>query len=168
MVKKKICLFLINVTVAPPHAKHISHQLYYLLWHNKTPHGKSRKEEVAQLSKTEKSKEKWIIIFFFTTERFLAGLSCEEGESPEALWNEWLDWGLFNWLPCSGCSFLKADSRKERHLLESVWRGRRHNRGAARCRSQPERARDLQVLERDFRRARDKKATKLDYETQHI
>lgn len=37
-----------------------------------------------------------------TTERFLAGLSREEGESPEVLWNEWLDWGLFNWLLWSG------------------------------------------------------------------
>lgn len=30
-------------------------------------------------------------------ERFLTGLSWD-GESPEVLWNEWLDWRLFNWL----------------------------------------------------------------------
>lgn len=33
-----------------------------------------------------------------TIERFLAGLSCVEGESVGAFWNEWLDWGLFSWL----------------------------------------------------------------------
>lgn len=43
-----------------------------------------------------------------TTERFLAGLSCE-GESPGVLRDEWLDWGLFNWLLWSGWSFLKKD-----------------------------------------------------------
>lgn len=42
-----------------------------------------------------------------TIERFLAGLSCEEGESVGAFWNEWLDWGLFNWLLWCCWSFLK-------------------------------------------------------------
>lgn len=48
-------------------------------------------------------KLRWI-----TTERVLAGLSCE-GESPGGLWNEWLDWGLFSWLLWSGWSFLRKD-----------------------------------------------------------
>lgn len=47
---------------------------------------------------------RWVI----TTERLLAGLSWE-GESPGVLWNEWLAWGLFNWLLWSGWSFLKTD-----------------------------------------------------------
>lgn len=42
-----------------------------------------------------------------TMGRFLAGLSCEEGESVGAFWNEWLDWGLFNWLLWCCWSFLK-------------------------------------------------------------
>jgi len=41
-------------------------------------------------------------------ERFLTGLSWD-GESPEVLWNEWLDWKLFNWLLLllRGWSFLE-------------------------------------------------------------
>lgn len=42
-----------------------------------------------------------------TIGRFLAGLSCEEGESVGAFWNDWLDWGLFNWLLWCCWSFLK-------------------------------------------------------------
>lgn len=44
----------------------------------------------------------------FTMERFLTGLSWD-GESPEVLWNEWLDWKLFNWLLLllRGWSFLE-------------------------------------------------------------
>lgn len=96
------------------------HSLSYLIWNNKTTqrkHGKSRNEssdeEVLCLfcSQEWRSQRKNEIHSetTITTERFLAGLSCEEGESPEALWNEWLDWGLFNWLLWSGWSFLKTD-----------------------------------------------------------
>lgn len=55
-------------------------------------------------SREDKNHSRWTI----TTERFLAGLSCE-GESPRVLWNEWLDWGLFSWLLWSVWSFLEED-----------------------------------------------------------
>lgn len=52
-----------------------------------------------------------------TMERVLAGLSCEEGESVGAFWNERLDWGLFNWLLWCCWSFLKKQEENSSFSL---------------------------------------------------
>lgn len=54
-------------------------------------------------------------------DRFLTGLSWD-GESPEVLWNEWLDWKLFNWLPLllRGWSFLESENEPCQNIIPFI------------------------------------------------